>query len=120
MQAGTLAVTHAGAALTLFDELPATESQHWASLMQPHSLGALWSTQTYAAWQDIPSTYVISNLDRIISAKKQEEMIKSAQEVQPKAFDVVERLDTGHEPILTKIDEMVHIVERATRDNCSW
>ncbi len=47
-------------------------------------------------------------------------MIKNAKEVQPKAFDVVERLESGHEPILSKIDEMVKIVEKAASMDGSW
>lgn len=52
--------------------------------------------------------------------ERQEGMIKNAREVQPKAFDVVERLQSGHEPILSKINEMVEIVERAVKGDGSW
>lgn len=80
----------------------------------------MWSSQTYAAWQDIPSTYVLCELDRVMPVQRQKGMINNARDVQPKAFDVVERLNTGHEPILTKIDDLVKIVENAAERDGSW
>ena len=113
----TLRLTPAAANFIFFHELPETESQHWSSLLKPHSVGALWSSQSYAAWRDIPSTYVVCEIDQAIPVGRQEEMIKNAREVQPKAVDVVERLETGHEPFLTKVDELVEIVERSVKGN---
>lgn len=43
-------------------------------------------------------------------------MIRNAKEVEPSAFDVVERLQCGHEPIFSKIKELVKVVERAARE----
>lgn len=97
-----------------FHDVPVTEGEHWASLLKPHSIGALWSEQSYAAIKDIPSTYVICQLDRVIPPEQQEGMIKNAREVQEKAFDVVERLECGHEPIISNIDDLVEILERAS------
>lgn len=96
-----------------FHDLPEEDAQHWSALLKPQSLGAMWSKQTYAAWKDIPSTYVVCLQDRVLPVGRQEEIIKKAREVQPKALDVVERLESGHEPILSKIDELVKIVKRA-------
>ena len=76
-------------------------------------MGALWNEQTYAAFKDIPSTYVVCELDRVVSVEQQERMIANAKEVQSGSFDVVERLQSGHEPILSKVGEMVGIMERA-------
>lgn len=104
----------------MFHELSDAESQHWSSLLKPSSLGAMWSNQTYAAWKDIPSTYVLCQNDRVMPVERQEGMIKKAKEVQPKAFDVVESLESGHEPIFNKIDELVKIVEMATKGEGSW
>ena len=120
-QAGTLLVTPKAASFMFFHDLPEAESQHWSSLLRPHSLGAMWSTQSSAAWRDIPSTYVMCNRGRVMPVQKQEEMIKHAKEVQPKAFDSVERLESGHEPILSKIDDLVMIMmERATKGKEVW
>ena len=36
-------------------------------------------------------------------------MIRNAREVQSSPFDVVERLRSGHEPILSKMEELVGV-----------
>lgn len=76
----------------------------------------MWSDQTYTAFEDIPSTYVVCELDRVVPVEQQEGMIRNAKEVEPSAFDVVERLQCGHEPIFSKIKELVKVVERAARE----
>lgn len=76
----------------------------------------MWSNQTYAAFKDIPSTYVVCMLDRIVPVEQQEGMIEKAKKVQSTAFDVVERLQSGHEPNLGNIEELVGVIERAASD----
>lgn len=115
VKAGTLLVSKDAALYAMFHDIPVSEGEHWASLLEPHSVGAMWSDQTYAAFEDIPSTYVVCELDRIVPVQQQEGMIRNAQEVAPSAFDVVERLQSGHEPIFSKVGELVGIVERAAR-----
>lgn len=39
--------------------------------------------------------YVICELDRVMPVVQQEDLIGKAREVQSKAFDVVERLESG-------------------------
>ncbi|KAL9126017.1 MAG: hypothetical protein Q9175_007988, partial [Cornicularia normoerica] len=114
--AGTLLVGKDAALYAMFHDVSVSEGEHWASLLEPQSVGALWSDQTYAAFKDIPSTYVVCELDRIMPVEQQEVMIKNAKEVEPSAFDVVERLQSGHEPTLSKVGELVGVLERAARE----
>ena len=51
---------------------------------------------------------------------KQEEMIELAKQMQPKASNVVESIETGHEAILSKTDDLVTIVERAAKETGAW
>ena len=113
-QKRTMALNSEAALWSMFHELPAAEADHWFSLLKPHSIGALWSEQTYAAWKDIPSTYVVCELDRVIPSQLQETMIARAQAVQPRAFDVVERIQCGHEPIFHQVNHLVSTVQSAT------
>ena len=115
MKAGTVRIGKDAALHAMFHDIPPSEGEHWASLLEPHSLGAMWSEQTHAAFRNIPSTYVVCELDRIVPVEQQEGMIKNAKEVEPRAFDVVERLQSGHEPVLSVIGEMVGVVERAVK-----
>ena len=76
-------------------------------------MGALWSDQKYTAFKDIPSTYVMCLLDRVVPVGQQESIIEKAREVQSTAFDAVERLQSGHEPTLSQVEELVGVVKRA-------
>ena len=58
---------------------------------------------------------MVCELDRAVSVEQQERMIRNAKEEQSGAFDVVERLQSGHEPILSKVGELVGVMERAAR-----
>jgi hypothetical protein len=61
------------------------------------SLGVFFSTSTYAAFTDIPSTYISSGNDRTPFGELNEGMIKLCQQTTPSAFDVVEHCkDAGH------------------------
>ena len=113
IKAGTLLIGKDVALHAIFHDIHTSEGEHWASLLEPHSVGAMWSEQTYAAFRDIPSTYVVCELDRIVPVGQQEGMISNAKEVEPSAFDVVERLQSGHEPNLSVIGDLVGAVQRA-------
>lgn len=63
---------------------------------------------------------MVCDLDRVMPGEQQEAMIKAAQGVQPKAFDVVEHLESGHEPILSKPEELAAIVRRAAAMKEDW
>jgi len=49
----------------------------------------------------------------VIPIKRQEGITNNAKEVQPKAFDVVERFESGYGLVLRNIDELVKIVKKA-------
>ncbi|KAI9840614.1 MAG: hypothetical protein M1837_001510 [Sclerophora amabilis] len=112
-EADTFTLTREAAEWSMFHDIPASDGGHWFSLMKPQSIGALWSDLTYAAWEEIPSTYVVCETDRVIPLESQESMIANAKEVQPTAFDVVERINCGHEPIWSNIDDLVRILNMA-------
>ena len=114
-KAGTVLPGKDYALHAIFHDIPTSEGEHWASLFGPHSVGAMRSDQTYAAFTDIPSTYVVCELDRVVPVEQQEGMIRNAKEMEPRAFDVVERLQSGHEPTLSMVGEMVGVMERAAR-----
>ena len=40
-------------------------------------------------------------------------MIEAARKIEPSAFDVVEKVDAGHFPMLSKVDETVAVLRRA-------
>lgn len=54
-------------------------------------------------------------LDRVIPAAHQEEMIKNAKDVEPTAFDVVVKLESGNELIYSRVSDLVGILVGAAR-----
>ena len=117
MQAGTLVMSREAASAALFHDLPAEEAEKWPSQLKSHSVGALWSTQRYAGWKDIPSAYIIANDDRIVPPSLQESLIAKAQATQPKAFGKIYRLDCGHEAPLSRPEEVAEIVKQLAEVN---
>ena len=96
-----------------FHDLPVSEGEYWYERFQTQSIGALWSPVQYAAWMHVPSTYVLSERDRVIPPDVQEKIIANAKEVTKTAFDCVERIDSGHEPIFSHVDDLVRVVRKA-------
>ena len=80
-----------------YNDLPSAEGDEWASNLTHQSHGVYSSTQTYAAWRHMPSTYVIGEEDKsTFTPQVVEMMIKGAKHMKASAFDVVERCDGGH------------------------
>jgi pimeloyl-ACP methyl ester carboxylesterase len=71
--------------------------------------------QTYAAWKDIPSTYIIGDKDQShFSPALVDMMIKGAQEIEPSAFDVVEHCkDGGHCLMISYPEWTADVLRRA-------
>lgn len=79
-----------------YHDIPSEKADKFISELIPQSAGVYFSTATYAAWLDVPSTYLHGEADRSsITPELTEMMIKGAQMMNPNAFDVVERLKEG-------------------------
>lgn len=85
-----------------------------------------WSTSTYAAWRDIPYTFVVCEEDKVVPKEylgymfelvktaKGREAIEVKEGVKAKeGDDRIERVQAGHFPFLSKVNEMVGILRRA-------
>ena len=97
-----------------FYDLPDDEASRWATEeVKPQSLGVFWSKTTYAAWRHIPTTYLICTNDRVVPLAAAEGMIAAARQIQLTAFDVVEKVESGHFPMLSKMEETVAVLRRA-------
>ena len=97
-RSGTVSVTPDDATRVFYNDLPPARAASLVAGLRPHSAGVFFSTTTHAAWTHIPSTYLISVEDQTrFTAAVSELMIQGAQQVEPSAFDVVERCEgAGH------------------------
>ncbi|KFY02186.1 hypothetical protein O988_02338 [Pseudogymnoascus sp. VKM F-3808] len=91
-------VTPADATSIFYHDLPPARAASLVATLRPHSAGVFFSTTTHAAWTHIPSTSIIGVEDQSrFSAEISELMVQGAQQVEPSAFDVVERCEgAGH------------------------
>jgi hypothetical protein len=111
-------VDPADAKKVFYNELSSEEGDKWAALLKPHSLGAYATPTSYAAWRHIPSTYVICAADKTsITPELAESMISTARELEPTAFDVVERSDTDHCPMLSRPEWLAGVLKRAAGEH---
>jgi pimeloyl-ACP methyl ester carboxylesterase len=62
---------------SLFHDLPPEDAQRWHDSLRSHPSLDLWKTKiTYCGWQEVPSTYVICESDRLLPVTVQEKFAK--------------------------------------------
>ena len=97
-----------------YNDLSSTEAEKWASELTHQSLGVYSSSQTYAAWRYIPSTYVIGSQDQTTFTPEVVEMIiNEAKRQEPSAFDTIETCDGGHCLMLSRPQWLADVLRRA-------
>lgn len=80
-----------------YHDLPEAKSEELSKKLLHQSLGVFVSTSTYAAWTDIPSTFLTSGNDRTPFGTLNQLMINICQQSVPTAFDIVEHCEeAGH------------------------
>jgi Alpha/beta hydrolase family len=81
-----------------YNDLSSEKGDELAAKLKHQSLGVYFSTPTYAAWQDIPSTFLQGDLDQsAVNDEMIQAMIGGARQIEPSAFDVIEHcVDAGH------------------------
>lgn len=73
-----------------------------------HATGSFESKVSYAAWKHVQSTYIVCEKDNAIPAEVQEKMAG-----QPGGKITVERLDAGHSPWMTDLEDTVKVIRKA-------
>lgn len=78
--------------------------------------GMVESTQIYAAWQDIPSTFAFETQNQTLFGEREmvDYMINSAKAIRPTAFDVMEECDAGHCFMISRAEWLAAVPRRAT------
>jgi hypothetical protein len=98
----------------LYNDLTSAEGDEWASKLTHQSLGVYSSMQTYAAWRHIPSAYLIGKQDKTtFTPQVVEIIINGAKQIEPSAFDVVERCYGGHCLMISQPLWLADVLRRA-------
>jgi pimeloyl-ACP methyl ester carboxylesterase len=99
---GGRGLEHARARLRCRRRAPDRGLHRAGARLTRQSVAAIATPQSAAAWQDVPSTYVISGQDRAVPPPAQEAMSARA--------GTVHRLPASHSPFLSRPDEVAEIV----------
>lgn len=84
----------------------------------PQSLGVYSSTTTYAAWRDIPSSFVVGEQDRtFFQPEVVDMMVKTARQAVPTALDVIEKCDGGHCLMISHAEWLAGVLRRAAGED---
>ncbi|CAD6570202.1 MAG: hypothetical protein CYPHOPRED_003801 [Cyphobasidiales sp. Tagirdzhanova-0007] len=84
----------------LYHDLPENERKHWASQMQPQSLGVFESKLPCDTYKQIPTSYLICTEDHFVPTPDiQEKMASDA------SCFLVEKVASSHSPFLSKPQE---------------
>jgi len=76
-----------------------------AARLSPQSVAAIATPQTQAAWQSLPSTYLICDEDRAVPPPVQEAMSARATNVR--------RVPASHSPFFSRPDDVADVVLEA-------
>jgi pimeloyl-ACP methyl ester carboxylesterase len=94
-----------GTERSLYGDCPADVAKAAAERLTSQSVAAIATPQTVAAWQALPSTYVICEQDQAVPPPVQEAMASRAA--------TVERVPSSHSPFLSRPDDVAAILRRA-------
>jgi pimeloyl-ACP methyl ester carboxylesterase len=101
---GTMRFEGPAAVDALYHDCSAADVEFALARLGPESVAALGGVATRAAWQDVPSTYVVCTEDRGIAPELQRRMAARAAET-------VE-WPTSHSPFLSRPDLVVDLLAR--------
>ncbi|TVY83293.1 Methylesterase [Lachnellula suecica] len=99
----------------MYHDLDPEDAKYWVSKLKHHSYATITDTVKSAAYQKIPSAYLICEDDRAIPVKSQEDMIEDANK--DGADFEVERLFVSHSPYLAKPDAVAGFLRRAAGES---
>ena len=96
-------------ATRMYDTWPEERGTAWARAAPKHSALSFASPLTYAAYKDIPSSYILCEQDGIIPPSKQEQYLNNIKLATNRDVDV-RRLNTNHVPNLTATEELAKMI----------
>lgn len=102
---GTLVITDA--VERFYNDIAPGRAEELAKGLKPHSRAAFNGLIEYAAYKDVPSAYLVTTLDRAVGWKTQEIGARDA------GCDLIERVDAGHSPFLSRPDVVARFIRRA-------
>ncbi|SDJ26974.1 Alpha/beta hydrolase family protein [Nonomuraea maritima] len=92
---------------SLYGDLPDAKAEQALSMLVNQTIRSFAEKVDAAAWQDIPSTYILTEHDRAIPPALQEQMAAQATETR--------RLVSGHSPFLSQPGDLAALIDGTAR-----
>ena len=86
-----------------YNDLDEKTAEQWVAKLQVHSFATLSSKLSYAAYQHVPSAYLLCDADKAIPIQVQEGMASTM---------ATERCSAGHSPFLSQPEVTVAFIRR--------
>lgn len=99
----------------LYHDISSAEASYWASLLRPWSWKVMLSKALYSAWQDIPTSYLLCRLDKMIPPSLQEKMVQGTRD--SGAQIRVEELESGHSPFYSMPEQTADFIRRTAGEH---
>lgn len=96
-------------AKTLYNDIPEAEAQYWESQLLYQSYAVQTTKLTRAAYNYVPSTYLVCERDATAPVQVQEMFAASV-----KAKEIL-RMDTGHAPMLSRPTELAALIDETIK-----
>ena len=95
---------------------PEELARSWADRITRHSSAAFGSPLTYAGYKDVPSSYLKTALDRLVTPATQQASINVIEKATGNKVDVT-TIQTGHIPFIMALDEVVAWLEKVVKQS---
>jgi pimeloyl-ACP methyl ester carboxylesterase len=97
-----------------YNDCNATQVESAVASLRPHSYQCFHSPCTYAAWKEVPSTYLYCLRDAAIPLAVQKMMVEDTA----RGFGIkTETVDASHNPFISQPDELTAAIRRAAGEN---
>lgn len=94
-----------------YNDMTADHARETAKLLKQHSNRAFMSKLTYAAYKNIPTTYIFCSKDNALLPPGQEAMMQAAKDAGVNLDRI--NLEASHSPFLSMPDEVANICKNA-------
>ena len=105
--------SHENAREIFYNDLSDEEAQKWISKLNKHATQSFYAPATWAAWKNIPSTYLWCGLDNAVPPPGQDAFISQ----EGANFNVVKFENASHSPFLSMPKETADVIRRAAGED---
>jgi hypothetical protein len=101
-----------GAAHVFYGDLSAEEQERWVGKLREQEFDTIMKSKvTYAAWKEVPSTYILCTEDKAIAYETQLGIVERAK--REGMLVRTEELEASHSPFLSMPEKVVDAIRRA-------